>query len=319
MKILVLGGTQFIGRHVVARAVANGHDVTVLTRGLTTADLPASVERLTGDRNDGASGITALQGRSWDACIDLSGYTPVQVQASAHLLERIVQRYLFISTASVYDTTGTQPLTETNALLQPAAEDLNTVTNETYGPLKVTCENIVNEVFEKRATVLRPQIVAGPFDHTGRHAYWVARGLSDIPVAMPGDGSDYVQVIDARDLAGFAVHALENSLPGTFDVAGPRITWSDFARALGIKHPVWVTIELMASAGVEASKFPIYIPSTNPYSLFMNTTAQKALDVGLVHTAPDVTVVETRPWSLQQKYPQAYSAEEEARMLALSV
>ncbi len=318
MKILVLGGTQFIGRHVVATAVANGHDVTVLTRGLTPADLPDSVERLTGDRNHGAAGISALQGRTWDACIDISGYTPHQVRSSTELLAPFLKRYLFISTASVYALSGSQPVTEENALVAAAAENETTVNGDTYGPLKVTCENIVLEVLGERATVVRPQIVAGPYDHTGRHTYWVTRGPSHDPVAMPGDGTDYVQVIDARDLAGFAVKVLANEIAGTFDAAGPRITWAEFAAALGITRPVWVPTQIMDRAGVDISKFPMYIPAaSSQYAMFMNVAGKKAVAAGLVLTPPDKTIQDTRPWSLQQSYPQAYTAEEEARLIEL--
>ncbi len=318
MKILVLGGTQFIGRHFVAASLARGHRVTVFTRGRTQADLPQEVERLEGDRSEGISGLSALHGDSWDACVDLSGYTPLQVRSSTELLAPFLKRYLFISTASVYALSGSQPVTEGNVLVGPAAENETTVNGDTYGPLKVTCENIVREVFGDRATVVRPQIVAGPYDHTGRHTYWVTRGPSPEPVAMPGDGTDYVQVIDARDLAGFAVRLLENDIAGTFDAAGPRITWAEFATALGITRPVWVSTQVMDRAGVDISKFPMYIPAaSSQYAMFMNLTGTKALAAGLDLTPPDKTIQDTLPWSLKQLYPNAYTAEEEARLIQL--
>lgn len=318
MKILVLGGTQFIGRHVVARAVANGHDVTVLTRGLTSADLPDSVERLTGDRNDGAAGISAIQGRAWDACIDISGYTPVQVQASALSLKSSIHRYLFISTVAVYNGNGDQPLTENHELVPPAPHEITSVSRETYGALKVTCENIVTDVYGTRATILRPQIVAGPFDHTGRHTYWVKRGIDGGEVAMPGDGTDFVQVIDARDLAAFAIKVIEDDITGTYDIAGPRLTWKEFAGALNIQNPVWIPVANMEGSAAELARFPLYVPAhSKQHALFMNVSAAKAIAAGLLHTPAATTIADTREWSQKQDYPNAITRVQEAELISL--
>ena len=138
MKILILGGTQFIGRHITLAFFAAGHAVSVLTRGLSPDDLPPEVERLHGDRDEGLAGLPALASRTWDACIDVSGYTPRQVRPSAELLRAQVQRYVFISSVSVYGDTRRRPVLETDPLLAAAAEDVTEINGETYGPLKVT-------------------------------------------------------------------------------------------------------------------------------------------------------------------------------------
>src|SRR6478752_313 len=163
MDILILGGTRFVGRHIVDALIEGGHRVSVLTRGTSPDELPASVERLKGDRNEGVDGLSALHGRTWDACVDVSGYTPKQVRPSAESLHDRIGRYLFISTVSVYVDSSDAPVLETHPLLPEAAEDVTDITGETYGPLKVTCERIVRSVYSDRGTILRPQIVAGPF------------------------------------------------------------------------------------------------------------------------------------------------------------
>src|SRR5262249_22309556 len=142
MHILTLGGTQFVGRHIVEALLTVGHRVSILTRGHTPDELPAEVERLRGDRDLGTVGLDALAGRSWDACVDVSGYTPRQVRASAELLRDRVKRYVFISAVSVYGDPDIRPARETHPLLPPAAEDVTEIDGETYGPLKVACERI---------------------------------------------------------------------------------------------------------------------------------------------------------------------------------
>lgn len=133
MRILVLGGTQFIGRHIAEFLRAAGHAVSVLNRGLTPDELPAAIERLRGDRDEGAAGLQALAGRTWDACVDVSGYTPRQVRPSAEQLRPVVQRYLFISAVSVYGDPAEGPVRETHPRLPPAGEEVTEVSQETYG------------------------------------------------------------------------------------------------------------------------------------------------------------------------------------------
>ena len=223
MKILILGGTQFIGRHLTLAFLAAGHAASILTRGLSPDD-PPEVERLRGDRDEGLAGLHALSDRTWDACIDVSGYTPRQVRPSAELLRAQVQRYVFISSVSVYGDTRRRPVVETDPLLPAAAQDVTEINGETYGPLKVTCEGIVQEVYGPWGTILRPQIVAGPHDPTGRYPYWVNRAVQGGEMLAPGDGTDHLQVIDVRDLARFAVRVVEDERGGVFNLVGPRFS-----------------------------------------------------------------------------------------------
>lgn len=319
-KVLVLGGTRFVGRHIVEALLAAGHTVTVLTRGQSPDDLPGHVERLHGDREQGAAGLQALSGRRWDACIDVSGYTPAAVRASAEALAGSVGRYVFVSTVSVYAEQHRHPVRETDPLLPAAPEDLAEVTGESYGPLKVTCEQIVQDVFADRATILRPQIVAGPFDHTARYPYWpdrAARSRQDgQPMLAPGNGSDHVQAIDARDFGRFAVRVLEDGTPGIFNVAGPRLTWAEFMTAIGAQSVVWVDAATLEAQGIGWRDLPLYLADDSEQGGLMDVDATRALAAGLTLTDPATTAQDTRAWSAGQPTMYTLTPEREAEALS---
>jgi 2'-hydroxyisoflavone reductase len=320
MRILVLGGTQFVGRHIVEAFLSAGHTVSILTRGRTPDELPASVERLRGDRDAGTAGIEALApGRTWDACVDVSGYAPKAVRASAERLRERVKRYVFISAVRVYGDPDQRPVRETHPLLPPAHEDVTEIDDETYGPLKVACEDVVREVYggEQRATVLRPQVVAGPHDPSGRYTYWVNRAAAAMNTEMlaPGDGSDHVQVIDARDLARFVVTVVEDELGGAFNLAGPRITWAEFLAILGAKRLVWVSADILRNAGVTFQELPLYRPERGRLASLMEVSSERAQAAGLTLTDPADTARDTRTWSLGADIPLALSPEREAELM----
>lgn len=321
LSVLVLGGTQFVGRHIVEALLAGGHRATVFTRGRTPDELPDTVERLKGDRDEGAAGLSALVGRRWDACVDVSGYTPRQVRASAQALRGRVGRYVFVSTVSVYADPSRHPVREDDPLLPEAGEDVTEVTGETYGPLKVTCENIVEEVYGSRATVLRPQIVAGPHDPTGRYTFWVDRVAAGGRFLAPGDGSDAVQVIDARDLARFTVTVLEKDVPGVFNLAGPRLSWREFVEVArqatgGDAQPVWVDAATLEAHGLGWSELPVYVPADGEQGGLMDVAHARAQAAGLTHTDPVTTARDTRAWSAGTPQKAFLTPEREAGELA---
>jgi 2'-hydroxyisoflavone reductase len=316
MNILMLGGTQFIGRHMTLAFLAAGHAVSVLTRGLSPDDLPPEVERLRGDRDQGFAGLAALTDRTWDACIDVSGYTPRQVRPSAEFLRNQVHRYVFISSVSVYGDTKHRPVQETDPLLPAAVENVTEINGETYGPLKVTCEGIVQELYGPRSTILRPQIVAGPHDHTGRYPYWVNRAVQGGEMLAPGDGSDHLQVIDARDLARFTVRVVEDGLGGVFNLVGPRLSWSAFMRVLGAEQVTWVNTEVLKSQGVTSQELPLFRPEHGPLSSLMDIDPARSLAAGLTLTDPAVTVQDTRAWSATAHLTPPFTSEREAAVLA---
>lgn len=316
MHILVLGGTRFVGRHIVEALLASGHHVCVFTRGTSRDELPGSVERLHGDRSQGIAGIAALTGRAWDACIDASGYTPTQVRPSAELLHTQLCRYLFISTVSVYRELGRGPVVETDELLPEAAEDIVEVTGETYGPLKVTCERMIRATYDDRCTIVRPQIVAGPYDPTGRHTYWVQRALQGDEMLAPGNGQDHLQVVDARDVARFAVSVVEKNIQGIFNMAGPRMTWATFMQTLGVTSATWVAADILRSAGVTSGELPLFIEDGAEYSGIMQVAADRAAEAGFTVTDPATTVADTRAWLREVPMTPTLSVERERELIA---
>jgi 2'-hydroxyisoflavone reductase len=317
MRVLVLGGTRFIGRHMVEALAAAGHQVSVFTRGKSPDELPASIERLHGDRDTAGHGLEALRRRTWDACIDVSGYTPKQVRPSAELLRRAVNRYLFVSTVSVYQDVG-GPVLESHPLLDAAAEDVTEITAETYGPLKVTCERIVLDVYGDRSTILRPQIVAGPHDPTGRHTYWVQRATQGGEMLAPGDGRDYVQVVDVRDIARFTGAALERNVAGIFNMAGPRLTWAEFMTVIGARNLVWVSADILDAAGLTFMELPLFRPNGSERSSLMHVSAQRAADEGFTVTDPRATADDVRNWLSDHPVKSALPADRERELIAIS-
>lgn len=318
MKLLVLGGTQFLGRHVVEALLAAGHGVTTLNRGLTPDPLHAGVERLRGDRDAGVDGLRALQGRCWDACVDLSGYTPRQVSASADLLCGRVPRYVYMSAVSVYGDPTARPVRESQPRQAPGRDDETELAGDRYGALKVRNEDIVSAIYGDRATLLRPQVVAGPHDPLNRYSHWVQRAARGGEMLAPGDGSDHLQVIDVRDLARFVVTVVEHDRGGAYNLAGPRLRWADFMQMLGARDPVWVPASVLAEAGLDYNELPLYRPEHGLRAGLMDVDHQRAIAAGLVLSAAERTAADTRAWILRHPLPPAMSAQREAELIALS-
>jgi len=318
MRILILGGTRFIGRHIAETLLAAGHGVSVLTRGKSPDELPAAVERLRGDRDEGPAGLQALAGRSWDACVDVSGYTAQQVRPSAGMLRGLVKRYVFVSAVSVYGDPQERPVRETHLRLPPAGEEVTEVNGETYGRLKVTCENIVQAIFGDRCACLRPQIVVGPHDQSGRYGHWVQRAGQGGAMLAPGDGTDHLQVIDVRDLARFAVRVIEHGLSGPFNMAGPRMTWATFIKLLGAENIVWVPAEIIKAAGVKEFELPLFRPERGPRSGLMEVSNERARACGLVLSTPEDTLRAVRADLAGRNFALLLSREREAKILGIA-
>ena len=318
MRVLILGGTQFLGRHIVETLLAGGHVVSVLNRGASPDPLPTRVERLRADRDEGPPGLQALMGQEWDACVDVSGYTPRQVRASAEALRANVKRYVFISAVSVYGDPQDRPVLETHPRLPPAGEHVTEVNGETYGALKVACENIVQQVYGDRATLLRPQVIAGPHDPSGRYTYWVQRAGQGGDMLAPGDGSDHLQVIDVRDLARFVSTVIGNDLGGAFNLAGPRFQWAHFMKLLGAQNIVWVDARIILAAGLSFNELPLFRPERGARSSLMDVSSERALAAGLTLTAPEVTLKDVRAWVQGRSPMPALAAQREAELIAIS-
>lgn len=218
MRLLVLGGTKLVGRGLAAAALAAGHEVTLFHRGVTGLDVHPEAEHLLGDRD---GGLDPLVGRRWDACVDVSGYEPRLVRASAEVLAGSVERLVYVSTISVYASLAT-PVDETAPLATlPPGADPDQFSWELYGALKALGEQAATDVFGDRATVVRPGYVVGPHDHTGRFTWWVRRAARGGRMPVPASIHDRAQFIDGRDLGAFLLHAAEHGLPGAYNATGP--------------------------------------------------------------------------------------------------
>ena len=217
MRILMIGGTRFVGRHIVEAALAAGHDVTLLHRG-TGDDLFPELEHVHLDR-DGS--LDVLAARTFDATVDTSAYFPRQVTSFADVMGARAGRYLVISSTSAYARPDGPGFHESSPTVEPAGDDVTEITDTSYGQLKVAVELVARERFGSRATVVRPTYVIGPHDYTERFTYWVERIADGGEVLAPGDPNDPMQVIDARDMASWIVRLLENDVEGTFHAVSP--------------------------------------------------------------------------------------------------
>jgi 2'-hydroxyisoflavone reductase len=251
--------------------------------------------------------------------VDVSGYTPRQVRPSAQRLRASVKRHIFVSAVSVYGDPDYRPARESHPRMPPAGEDVTEVEGEMYGRLKVMCENIVQQTYADSCTLLRPQIVVGPHDPSGRYSYWVQRALQDGEMLAPGDGSDHVQFIDARDLARFTRTVIENDLDGVFNLAGPRFTWAEFMRILGAEHLVWVAAQILKSAGVTEFELPLFRPEHGPQSGLMDVSNERARAAGLALTDPELTLRDMRAWIRGRDLPPLLSPASEAELIRIAL
>lgn len=219
MKLLLLGGTRFVGRHLAETALARGHQVTLFHRGRTNPGLFPEAEHLPGDRE---GDLSVLGGRLWDAVLDVNGYVPRIVRASAERLAGAADRYLFVSTVSVYADDTVPGRHEGSPVRQPAPGDegCEEVTSKTYGWLKARCERVVEEVWPDRALIVRPGLLVGPHDYTGRFAYWPWRVARGGEVLAPDRPDLPIQVLDARDLADWLLKSVETGRTGLFTASG---------------------------------------------------------------------------------------------------
>jgi 2'-hydroxyisoflavone reductase len=219
MKLLIAGGTAFVGRAIAWSAWHHGHEVTVLNRGVTTNDLPESIERLVGDRH---GDLSALDGRNFDVTIDAIAYRPSDVQRLATALAGRGGHYIQISSISAYEDPLKPNATEATLALLKDPDNLEAPVDEaTYGPLKAASERAGTKYFGEGSTMVRPTYVIGAHDTTLRFPYWVERARRGGEIAVPGPTDALLQYIDARDLANFVVRVAEETLPGPYHVAGP--------------------------------------------------------------------------------------------------
>lgn len=305
LDILILGGTGFIGPHMVREALRRGHSVTLFNRGKTNAELFPDIETIIGDRDNGLDG---LKGRSWDVVIDNSGYVPRHVQDSARLLETKVEHYLFVSTVSVYaDFSGA--IDEDSPLATLADEQTEERTNQTYGPLKALCEQRAREEMgAQRTTVLRPTYICGPGDATDRFTWWPVRTARGGEMLWPGRPADRIQIIDVRDFADFTLDCVERRTAGTYITATPENSYAigdllDDCRAISSAsvEPLWVSEEFALEAQRNNpvrnwGAFPVWHPQRGPNAMNAQLIAERARAAGLYNRPVRETARDTLAW-----------------------
>ncbi|MCX6047150.1 MAG: SDR family oxidoreductase [Chloroflexi bacterium] len=299
MKLLILGGTIFLGRHIVEAALARDHEITLFNRGQHNADLFPQVEKIHGDRT---SDLSPLAGRRWDAVIDTCGYVPRHVRASTEFLAGQVDHYTFISSISVYPD-FTQPNIDEDApvgtLADPTVEE---ITGETYGPLKALCEQAAEEAMPGQVLNIRPGLIVGPFDPSDRFTYWPQRVKRAGEILAPGDPQQFVQFVDARDLASWIVAMVEKRKTGIYNATGPAqpLAMQDFLAAC--QHVTqdnvmftWVAEEFLLAQEVGPFvEMPLWVPASEAGLDQVNCA--KAIGDGLTFRAIEETIDDTLAW-----------------------
>ncbi len=310
MKLLILGGTVFLGRHIVETALAHGHDVTMFNRGQRNPDLFPEAKRLIGDRN---GDMSALIGHSFDAVIDCSGYTPEQMNRTADALGSNVPHYTFVSTISTYARCPANRMFNEDAELDSGTEG--------YGAQKARAEETIEAAYPNRVAQVRPGLIVGPHDPTGRFSYWprrfaaAASGAQSASVLAPGLPSQWIQWIDVRDLAQFCVHCAEQHIRGRYNAVTPARghTFSELLDACNEITQAHADIvwrdeaTLLADSVAEWTDLPLWIAQSNETRAgMMLADSTRAMSAGLAFTPLIETVQATLDWCAE--FPDADAA-----------
>lgn len=327
MRILIIGGTVFLGRAITEAALARGHEVTLFNRGNTNADLFPEVTKRRGDRTT-EEGLAALEGQTWDAVIDVNAYFPRAVKLLAQKLTEVVGHYTFISTISVYDVPPDEMgITEDAPLKRLADMTTEEVTGETYGGLKVLCEEALTETFADRSLIIRPGIIMGPHDPTDRLTYWPVRSARGGQMLAPPRES-VLQAIDARDLAEWTLKLIEQGGTGVYNAAGlaEPISYGSLldagtvaasGRAAEVIH---APTEFLSEHVTPWTELPLWLPPGSDG--LMHVDNGQAVRSGLTFRPLAQTVADTLAWfeserGLDDTLRAGMNAEREAQLLAL--
>jgi 2'-hydroxyisoflavone reductase len=301
MKILVLGGTIFLGRQFVEEALERGHEITIFNRGKSSPELFPQVEKLFGDRD---GNLEALRGRRWDAALDTSGYLPRTVKESARLLSSSLDHYTFISSISVYDETFIGEIDEDSPVRKLSDETVEEITGETYGALKALCEVEVEKAMRGRVLHVRSGLIVGPGDPSDRFTYWPWRLAKGGEILTPGNISSFIQLVDVRDEAKWLVTAIEARLTGVFNVTGPsksltlRSVLESCQKAVGnLGQLTWVDEGFLLEEGVgEWVELPLWLAGEGS-SRVMQVNVNKALESGLIFRPLEQSAIDTLSWA----------------------
>ncbi len=301
MKILLIGGTRFLGRHLVNSARSRGHIVTLFNRGQTNPNLFMQVDKIHGDREKDLDQLTG----HWDAVIDTCGYFPRIVRMSAEALKDKAAHYVFISSISVYSDFSKIGINESDPVGKIENETMEEITGESYGPLKALCEKAVQDVFGIRSLIVRPGLIVGPHDPTDRFTYWPVRIAHGGEVLAPDRPDVLTQVIDVRDLAKFIIDLVEQNVSGVFNATGPDHELSlgrlfDTCKLIGNSDAKfkWAPLEFLNQNNVAPwSDMPVWLPDTGEDAGFARVDISKALRAGLKFLSLEETVHDTLEWA----------------------
>jgi 2'-hydroxyisoflavone reductase len=324
LKVLILGGTGFIGPHFVEVLGKAGHKVTLFNRGKRDPEAKPGVEQLLGDRN---GDVKSLEGRSWDVVIDNSGYTPKQVKLTADLLKPVVKQYVLISSVAVYGDFKGRNIDESYRLAElPAGEDPGVYKGEFYGALKVLAERVVEETYGKAATIIRPSYIAGPGDVTDRFTYWPFRVSKGGEMLAPGKPADPFQYIDVRDLADFVRTCVEKKVGGPYNLCVPPGFVTIGSLLETSKKFTWASKEFLEANEIIGEKakgnfVPIWLPGESEDAGILSCASARAEKKGLRYRTLETTVRETLEWQKgrpeeKQKLRAGLTMEKEAELLA---
>ena len=300
MDFLVLGGTKFVGRHIVRTAIDRKHHVTLFNRGQTNPDLFPEIEKLVGDRD---GDLSPLRERTWDTVIDTCGYVPRIVRKSARTLSNHTDLYTFISTISVYTSFEEKGLAEDDPVGSRGYEKEEDITGDSYGPLKALCEAALQDEIQGRALIIRPGLIVGPHDSTDRFTYWVRRGAQGGDILAPAPPEQSVQFIDARDLASWTLDMIESGQTGVFNATGPEnpLTLSKLLQTCcGSSEEearlIWVDGTFLLNAGIDPwSHLPMWLPEPENAGL-MAIDCSRAINAGLCFRPLKTTISDTLIW-----------------------
>ena len=301
LKILILGGTAFLGPHTVKYALSRGHEITLFNRGRTNPHLFPDLEKIKGDRSEGHQ---ALAGRDWDVVIDNSGYVPRVVGDSAKLLKGHCRQYIFISSISVYSEFKTIGIDEDSPVGTIEDETTEQITGVTYGPLKALCEQAAEKAMPGDVCNIRPGLIVGPMDRSDRFTYWPVRVKRGGEVLAPGDGKTKVQMIDVRDLAEFIIRCAERNTTGVYNADSPagEMTMGEMlekCRRVSASDArfTWADAEFLAEQEVAPwSDMPVWMPDDDDYAGFGQVSSRRALKKGLTCRPITETIRDTLDW-----------------------
>ncbi|WP_238011343.1 NAD-dependent epimerase/dehydratase family protein [Dactylosporangium sp. AC04546] len=322
MRMLVVGGTRFVGRHIVEQAIERGHELTLLHRGRSGGELFPQARHILADRN---GDLAALAGGEWDVTVDVSGYLPRQVRDLADALDERGGRYVYISSVSVY--AGPPPgFTEDAALHELPDPTIEEISDETYGGLKAACERAALDRFGSGTLIVRPTYVVGPYDHLCRFTWWVERVARGGEILAPGPPDAAIQVIDARDLAAWTLDMIERGDGGVFHAAYPRPPFPFRALLEAMVVEVgppgttltWVDPDFLGDRGVDADSLPLW-SAFDPEAAGNLADPSAALAAGLSPRPLSETIRETHAHAVQhplEPLPERLTPEREAALLA---